>query len=78
MLRSCSNSSAAAVTGVFGELRNELGLPGALGCFAPSPGALTGGVADAARPSLPLSNWAFNSAALALICVSRGGVGAVG
>jgi hypothetical protein len=38
---------------------------------------VTGGIAELARLSLPFSNLAFNSAALALICVGRGAVGAM-
>ena len=65
------------MAGVLGDPRNELELSVPLACcFAVCPTMPTGGVAELAR-SLPLSNWAFSSAALLLIFVMGRGVGVV-
>ena len=58
-----------------GEFRRELGRSEAGWALATDPGVVAVGAAERARPPLPFSNWALNSAALALICVGRGGVG---
>ena len=72
---SCSEVSVA-VAGVLGDPRKELEPSVAPGCcLAICPAMPAGGVAELAR-SLPLSNWALNSAALLLIFVmGRKGVG---
>jgi hypothetical protein len=75
ILRSCSYL-VTAVIGDIGELRTELELSAAL-CLATGTSMVTGGIAELARLSLPFSNLAFNSAAVALICVGRGAVGAM-
>lgn len=56
--------------GVIGELRTELELSAAP-CLATGTRMVTGGIAELARLSLPFSDLALNSAALALICVGR-------
>jgi hypothetical protein len=75
ILSSCSEASVA-VAGVLGDPRKELEHSGAPGCcLGICPVMPTGGVAELAR-SLPLSSWAFSSAALLLIFViGRSGVG---
>lgn len=76
ILSSCSEVSAV-VAGVLGDPRRELESSAAPACcLAICPAMPTGGVAELAR-SLPLSNWAFSSAALLLIFVIGRGVGVV-
>jgi len=65
-----SCSCFSAVIGIFGDPRNELEPSTRTAGLVANPGVPTGGVEELPRPSRLFRSSAFNSAALAFICVT--------